>query len=79
VSGGRPPFEPSDKDRLAVTALSACGTRHELIARHLGIDRKTLRKHFRKELTSGREDANSMVSHCLFNQAIAGNTTAQIF
>jgi hypothetical protein len=79
MSGGRPAFEPSDKDRLAVTTLSACGSRHETIARHLGIDCKTLRKYFRKELASGREDANAMVARSLFGQAIAGNTVASIF
>jgi hypothetical protein len=79
MSGGRPPFEPSDEDRVAVTTLCACGTRHELIARHLDIDCKTLRKHFRKELASGREDANAMVARSLFRQAIAGNTVASIF
>jgi hypothetical protein len=79
VSGGRPPFVPDDKQRLAVSTLSACGARHEVIARHFGIDRKTLRKHFRAELNKGRQDANAMVARSLYDQAIAGNTTAQIF
>jgi hypothetical protein len=79
MSIGRPPFEPDDKQRLAVATLSACGARHEVIARHFDIDRKTLRKHFRTELASGREDANAMVARSLFGQAMAGNVTAQIF
>jgi hypothetical protein len=79
MSGGRPVFEPDDKQRLAVATLSACGARHEVIARHFGIDRKTLRKHFRLELAEGRTDANAAVARSLFSQAIAGNVTAQIF
>jgi hypothetical protein len=72
-------FEPTAQDRLAVTTLSACGTRHALIARHLQIDEKTLKKHFRKELSRGREDANAMVARSLFSAAVGGNITAAIF
>jgi hypothetical protein len=79
VSGGRPSFEPDDQQRLAVTTLAACGTRFAVIATHIGIDAKTLRRHFRRELSEGRQDANALVARSLFNQAIAGNTTAQIF
>jgi hypothetical protein len=79
MSGGRPPFEPDNEQRLAVTTLAACGTRFALIARHIGVDAKTLRRHFRKELNEGRQDANALIARSLFAQAIAGNTTAQIF
>lgn len=75
----RPPFEPTNQDRMSVTTLSACGTRHALIARHLHIDEKTLRRHFRKELSKGREDANALVARSLFSAAVGGNITAQIF
>ncbi|MDP9008870.1 MAG: hypothetical protein M3N91_09245 [Pseudomonadota bacterium] len=64
---------------MAVTTLAACGTRFVLIAKHIGVDAKTLRRHFRKELSEGRQDANALVARSLFGQAIAGNTTAQIF
>jgi hypothetical protein len=79
MSGGRPPFEPDDNQRLAVTTLAACGTRFVLIAKRIGVDAKTLRRHFRKELSEGRQDANALVARSLFDQAIAGNITAQIF
>jgi hypothetical protein len=59
--------------------LSACGTRFALIAIHIGIDTKTLRRHFRRELSEGRQDANSRIAKSLFDAAIEGNTTAQIF
>jgi hypothetical protein len=76
---GRPPFEPDPAQRLMVTALCACGTRLALIASHIGIDTKTLRRHFRKELAEGRQDANALVARSLFDQAIGGCITAQIF
>jgi transposase-like protein len=79
MSGGRPSFEPDDKQRLVVTTLAACGTRFALIAKHIGVDAKTLRRYFRKELNEGHQDANALVARSLFGQAIAGNTTAQIF
>lgn len=76
---GRPPFKPNDRQRLAVSTLSACGTRFALIATHIGIDCKTLRRHFRREVKEGRDDANSRIAKSLFDAAIEGNTTAQIF
>jgi AcrR family transcriptional regulator len=47
---GRPPHQPTDKDRRAVTALCAAGVREDDIARVLGVSGKTLRKHYRREL-----------------------------
>jgi hypothetical protein len=79
MSGGRPPFNPDDTQRSAVTMLAACGTRFQVIATHIGVDTKTLRRHFRKELSEGRQDANALVARSLFSQAIGGNVTAQIF
>jgi hypothetical protein len=79
MSGGRPPFEATAQQRNQVTMLAACGTRHEIIARHFGIDRKTLRKHFKAELKEGRVDANALVAKSLFASAINGNIVAQIF
>ena len=79
MSGGRPAFEPDDAQRVAVSALAACGTRFALIASHIGIDTKTLRRHFRTELSKGRTDANARVAKSLFDAALGGNTIAQIF
>lgn len=76
---GRPPFEPTDAQRTAVMTLAACGTRHEIIARHVGVDPKTLRRHFRSELREGRKDANALVARTLFAAAIRGSLTAIIW
>ena len=45
----------------------------------VGIDPKTLRKHYRDELDLGETKANAQVAGFLFNAARNGNVTAQIF
>lgn len=47
---GRPKFEPTDKMRGEVEALSATGFTQSQISEYTGIAPKTLRKHFRREL-----------------------------
>ncbi|MEF2073497.1 hypothetical protein [Consotaella aegiceratis] len=52
------------------------------IARVVGIDPKTLRKHCRDELETGHVKANSRVAESLYKKAIgngAGSVTAAIF
>ncbi len=44
-----------------------------------GIDDKTLRKHFRRELDTAKIKANAKIGGTLFNKAIGGDTTAAIF
>lgn len=50
---GHPPFEPTEKQRGSVNALSAAGYTQDDIAAYVGIDPKTLRKHFDRELRFG--------------------------
>src|SRR5206468_3470733 len=52
---GRPAFEPTDKQRGLVEALSALGMNQTVIAAYPGIeiDEKTLRANFRAELDFG--------------------------
>jgi hypothetical protein len=45
----------------------------------IGVDPKTLRKHYRDELDLGETKANAQVAGFLFNAAKNGNVTAQIF
>ena len=45
----------------------------------VGIDAKTLRKHYRDELDLGETKANAQIAGFLFNAAKSGNVTAQIF
>lgn len=78
---GRPSFEPTDKERQLVESLSGFGLPHEDIALLVrdGIDDKTLRKHFRRELDTGMTKANAKVVESLYQQAVGGNVTAAIW
>ena len=59
--------------------MAAYGIPETDIARVVGIDPKTLRKHYRDELDLGETKANAQVAGFLFNAARNGNVTAQIF
>ena len=77
--GGRPPHEPTKATRDTVRLHAIVGTRHEMIAQVLQVDVKTLYKYYRRELDTARALANAHVGGALFNKALAGDTTAQIF
>lgn len=77
--GGRPPHEPTKATRDTVRLHAIVGTRHEMIAQVLQVDVKTLYKYYRRELDTARDLANAQVGGALFNKALAGDTTAQIF
>ena len=62
-------FEPTDEQRRAVKAFSGYGAPQDGIAAHLGIDAKTLRKHFRQELDRGAFEATAKVAQTLFHLA----------
>ena len=77
---GRKPYEPTDKDRMQVEAACGYGLTHERIAALIGIDPKTLRKHFRTELDVGAAKADAAVARSLFENATKfNNVTAQIW
>ena len=75
----RNPHAPSDGTRLQVKTLAMVGTPQDQIAAVIGIDRKTLTKHYRKELDTAMILANAKVGQSLFQQANNGNTSAAIF
>src|SRR4051812_25095635 len=59
--------------------MAAYGIPAHDISRVVGVDAKTLRKHYRDELDLGETKANAQVAGFLFNAARSGNVTAQIF
>ena len=77
---GRPSFRPSDEDRRNVQGMSACGLPEEQIARltgrNKGISPKTLRKHFRHELSVGIASANATVGQTFYQMAASGKCVA---
>ena len=78
---GQPAFKPTDDERKLVEQMTACGIPQEsqcLVIRD-GIDDKTLRKHFRRELDTAATKANAKVAGTLFNKAMGGDTTAIIW
>ena len=76
---GRPSHKPDPITRRQVEAMAAYGIPEPDISRVVGIDAKTLRKHYRYELDLGTAKANAQVAGFLFNSAKNGNVTAQIF
>lgn len=71
--------EPTKAMRDTVTMHCMVGTPQTDIARILGIDEKTLRKHYRDELDLATARANATIGGALFNKAKGGDTTAMIF
>jgi hypothetical protein len=71
--------KPTPEQRKLVQTLSAVGVTFEDIASKLEISSDTLVKHYKKELDTGRIDANATVAQSLFQQAKSGNTTAMMF
>lgn len=73
-------FEPTEDQRRTVRALSGYGVPQDGIAIHIGIDAKTLRKHFRDELDRGSVEATAKVAQTLFHLAtVEKNVPAVIF
>ncbi len=71
----RPRFEPTAEQRKTVEVMAAYGMPEEQIASTIGpkgIDPKTLRKHFRRELLLGATKANSKVAETAYQMAISG-------
>jgi hypothetical protein len=76
---GRRAHQPDPAQRKQVETLAAYGIPEADISRVVGIDPKTLRKHYRDDLDMGETKANAQVAGFLFNAARNGNVTAQIF
>ena len=73
-------LEPTDEQRRLVRALAGFGVPQDDIARHLDVDPKTLRKHFRSDIDRGALEANAKVAQSLFQMATQGqNVAAAIF
>jgi hypothetical protein len=62
-------FCPTDEQRRTVDAMVSYGILQVDIARVIGIDPDTLRKHFREEIDTGASRANARVGQYLFEHA----------
>lgn len=74
-----PPYKPSESDRRRVMMLVVCGIARDNIAGHLGISKPTLYRHFADELDNGNDIANAAVAGSLYQNAVDGTVSAQIF
>lgn len=80
--GGRPPYQPTDKERAQVKMLAGMGVTFGDIAKVIGISQPTLALHFREELDVGSIEANAKVAASMFKAATDPNkpsVVAQIF
>ena len=76
---GRKQHAPSDAQRQLVQLHATVGTTQDMIARVIGIDKKTLRKHYRDELDLSMAIANATIGGALFNKAKGGDTASMTF
>ena len=79
---GRRAHKPDPLLRRQVEAMAAYGVAEKDIACVIGIDPKTLRKHYRRELDTGAIKANSKIAESLYKKALgdgAQSVTAAIF
>ena len=78
----RPARQPDDLKRRQVEALAGYGVPEAEIAALVGVDAKTLRKHYRHELDHGHSKANAKVAENLYHMALGQGreaVTAAIF
>ena len=64
-----PPHAPTEKSRAEVAALYSYGIPQKEIASFIGIDTKTLSKHYREELDVAQVKAHAAVGRFLFQSA----------
>jgi hypothetical protein len=70
MPGGRPRFQPTEKQRGQVEAMARYGIPQAEMARTLGIGKTTLEKHFAEELATGATKANAQVGEFLFSTIV---------
>ena len=75
----RPPFEPTPEQERVCSLGVAFGLTHEQIAKLVGCDAKTLRKHFRNALETGKEKLTMAIGSQLYKKAMNGDTISAIF
>ena len=69
----RPPFEPTPEMERICSMGVAFGLTHEQISKLVGCDPKTLRKHFRNALETGKEKLTMAIGSQLYKKAMNGD------
>lgn len=73
---GRPAFQKTEQNQETVTVLKAAGWTNERIARHIGCDVKTLRKHFSLELSQATDRTEAEALLTIHRRMKEGNVSA---
>ena len=73
---GRPPFKPTALQKSTVAIAAGAGVPHKSIALSLGLNRETLCKHFRHELSAGAAAKRLEVIRALYTAAKRGSASA---
>lgn len=71
--------KPNDEIRNSVKVLAMAGWTNEEIATNHEVSSRTIKRHYQKELSEGRDIANANVVAALYKNAMKGNVAAQIF
>ena len=71
--------EPTESTKTQVQTAAGLGLPHDQIGALIGISDVTLRKYYRKEFDIGKAQASAQIAKSLFNKAVKGDTTAQIW
>src|ERR1700704_3889110 len=74
----RPAHKPDSTSRRQVEAMAGYGVPEADIAGVIGVDPKTLRKHYRDELKNGHVKANAKVAENLYRRATGEGREAVI-
>ncbi|MEQ1403848.1 hypothetical protein ABK249_02785 [Neorhizobium sp. Rsf11] len=73
---GRPSYRKSLENQELVTVLRCANWNHERIARYIGCDEKTLRKHFSRELEAGADIVEAEALMVTYRKMRQGNSVA---
>ena len=73
---GRPTYAKSKENQELVTVLRCANWSHERIARYIGCDEKTLRKHFSRELEAGADIVEAEALMVTYRRMRQGNSVA---
>jgi len=71
--------KPTDKKKEHVKVMAEVGVSEDMIAKYIGVTKKTLRKHYAEILGSARALGVFQVAGALKALALAGNPAACIF
>lgn len=73
---GRPSYQPTDETGRQIEMLAGIGVPEEMMARMVGVDKKTLLKYYRDQIDSGAAKATTKVAKRLFDIAMSDSKEA---